>query len=359
MPCVSKPIYHLTAALFATAIVAPNVSGQVIVTSRATQIRLSGRVHTQFNTTSTSGVISSEWVIRRARLTADVTVNDFVSGRVMPEFAEGGFELQDAYVRLTFSPSFQVKFGQFKRPFDLFELTSSTQILVIERTGSIRGVDSCAGASGVCTLSRLSEALEFSARDIGAMVEFITDNATYQFSVTNGAGANSPDENGTKSYTGRVSVSASDDVTISGNVALHDYMDTVNADDDFALAYGADVEYGNFDSGLHIQAGVIGGQNWGTLDLVGDPARFLTAQGILSYKSPVTNHKFVSAIEPVGRLSFADPDTDNGNDLGILITPGLAVHFVGRNKIAANIDVWMPDVGETEWSFKLQSYLHF
>jgi hypothetical protein len=35
------------------------------------------------------------------------------------------------------------------------------------------------------------------------------------------------------------------------------------------------------------------------------------------------------------------------------------VHFIGRNKVAANIDVWVPDGGETEWSFKLQTYLHF
>jgi len=142
-------------------------------------------------------------------------------------------------------------------------------------------------------------------------------------------------------------------------VALHDYMDPIGADDDFAIAYGADLEYGNYDSGMHVQAGVIGGQNWRSLDATGNPARFLTAQGILSYKSPVSNHQFVSAIEPVGRVSLADPNTDTGNNLGLLVTPGLMVHFTGRNKVAANIDLWLPNVGETEWSFKVQSYLHF
>ena len=156
-------------------------ASQVQVNSTARQITLTGRVQTQFNTTSVAGEPGSEILIRRARFTADVVVNDFVSGRFMPEFGEGEAQLRDAWLRLTFSPSFRLTLGQFKRPFDLFELTSSTQILVIERAGSIRGVGSCGSLGGVCSLSRLTEALDFSDRDVGAMIDGRSGNVNYEF----------------------------------------------------------------------------------------------------------------------------------------------------------------------------------
>ena len=55
---------------------------------------------------------------------------------------------EDAYVRLTFGSGFRATIGQFKRPFDVFELTSSTQTLVIERAGGVDGVSACAGPGG-------------------------------------------------------------------------------------------------------------------------------------------------------------------------------------------------------------------
>ena len=106
---------------------------------------------------------------RRARLSTGVQVNDFVSGRVLTDFGNGSVTLRDAYLRLDFSPALRVTMGQFKRPFDPFELESASQILVIERAGDIRGVSRCTGVGGVCSLSRLTKRLEFSARDIGVM----------------------------------------------------------------------------------------------------------------------------------------------------------------------------------------------
>ena len=58
-------------------------------------------------------------------------------------------------------------------------------------------------------------------------------------------------------------------------------------------------------------------------------------------------------------MSWGDPDRGFGADDGWLLTPGLAVHFVGRNKFAANVDVWIPATGETTWSLKMQSYRYF
>ena len=65
------------------------------------------------------------------------------------------------------------------------------------------------------------------------------------------------------------------------------------------------------------------------------------------------------AVEPVGRVSWGDPDRASADDGGILFTPGLMVHFDGRNKLAANIDAWRPQSGDTVWGMKAQIYMYF
>ncbi len=180
--------------------------------------------------------------------------------------------------------------------------------------------------------------------------------------MTNGTGANTEEENGTKSYTGRLAVAATPDLTIAGNVGAHDY-ERENAlgemENEYAIAFGGDIEYGNYTSGLHVQAGITAGDNWLNLDASGDPTTFLTAQAIVAYKVPLSNPRYLEAIEPVTRVSWGDPDTDTDDDQGILFTPGLVAYFGGRNKLAINADIWSPSQGDTELSIKVQSYLHF
>ncbi|MDX1748354.1 MAG: porin, partial [Halobacteriales archaeon] len=306
-------------------------------------------------------VPSSEMLVRRARLTAEITVNDFVTGKIQPDYGEGELSLKDAYVRLDFGRSLRTTFGQFKRPFDLFELTSSTQILVVERAGGVRGVDTCTGPGGVCSFSRFTEGLEYSDRDIGVLVDGrVADGAVgYMASFTNGAGSNSSEENDSKSFGGRVEVMPIADLMLAGNVAVHDYVNPVRADDRHAVALGGDLDWGDYARGLHVQAGAVAGDNWANLDAAGEPSMFVTAQAIVTFRHPISEHPRVEAIEPVGRISWGDPDTDVGSDDGFLLTPGLVVHFVGRNKVAFNVDIWSPSEGDTEWSFKGQTYLHF
>ncbi len=334
-------------------------AAQVKIDSRAMELTVTGRVHSQFNSTSVDAAIGSEFLIRRARLTAELKINDFVSGKIQPDYGEGEINLKDAYVRLTFSPAFRATLGQYKRPFDLFELHSSTQILVIERAGGVRGVDACTGPGGTCSFSQFTEKLQYSDRDIGIFVDGRdpTGRFSYAASVTNGAGSNTEDENGTKSYTGRVGFSPGSRVTIAANVAVHDYVNNVG-NDAHATAFGGDIEIGNFDQGLHIQAGAVSGDNWRNL-ANGNPSTFFSTQGIITYKAPIVDNAFVAAVEPVARISWGDPDIDVSDDEGVLLTPGLVVYFSGRNKIAFNVDIWSPAAGDTEWSFKAQSYLHF
>ena len=65
------------------------LSAQVTLNSRASELTITGRTHTQFNTTSVAGEKSSEFLLRRTRLTAEVTVNDLVSGKVQQTLVVG------------------------------------------------------------------------------------------------------------------------------------------------------------------------------------------------------------------------------------------------------------------------------
>jgi hypothetical protein len=328
--------------------------------------RLSGRLQVQFNTTSVDSaggdaVPESEILIRRARLTFDVVLNDLISARIEPDYGTGSsFSLRDAYVRLTFDPAIRATVGQFKRPFDLFELTSSTQILVVERAGGIRGVDGCGPIGAVCSFSALTEDLEYSDRDLGLMLDGILpgDRFRYAVAVTNGAGLNTRETTGNKQFTARMSMVPARDVVVSVNAGRKDYVHPVSGADRFTTGWGADVEIGNYAAGPHVQAGVAGGGNWtiGTTDT--DVASFLTGQVIATYQATL-GHRYVRGIEPVARLSWGDPDTDADDDAGWLVTPGVILHFGGRNMWQNNLDLWMPQAGSDEISFKSQMFFFF
>ncbi len=334
-------------------------AAQTTVHSKAVEITLSGRLHTQLNTTSVATEPGEEIVIRRARFDATVKINDFVSGFVQPEYAGSKATLKAAYLRLAFGPALHATIGQYKRPFDLFTFTSSTQILVIERTGGIRGVDTCTGVGGICSFNRFLEQLEYSAVDIGIILDGHdrAGRVGYAVSVMNGTGPNVSDENGTKSYTGRLTFAATPNVHVAGNVAFHDYVNPVRGNA-YASALEGDVEVGNFHRGFHLQAGAVSGDNWRAL-VAGAPRRFFALQAIATYKVAVHDPPYAEAIEPVARVSWGDPDTATPSDGGLLLTPGVVWYIAGRNKLGANLDVWHPQQGATEVGLKVQSYLFF
>ncbi|MBI4513781.1 MAG: hypothetical protein HY702_06685 [Gemmatimonadetes bacterium] len=337
----------------------------VKIRARALEITISGRMHEQFNTTSVTSEPGSEFLIRRARPELGVKVNDFVEGALSVDFGEGELDLKDAYVRLNFDPALQITFGQFKRPFDLFELTSSTQILVIERTGKIRGAE-------VSSLSRFTERLRYSDRDVGVQITGHDRRGLLHWAaaLTNGEGANREDEDGEKALVGRLGVSPLKELAVWGGISTTPYATEETAagepdpsgDHTRAVAFQVDGEWGNFDHGPHVQAGIAWGDNWRAIEGTdADAPAFVTWQVIGTYKFPVRKNRFVQALEPVFRISQGDPDTDVEDDGGVLLTPGFVVYFAGRNKIAFNYDVWVPQ-GEdldTESSFKAQAYLHF
>lgn len=336
----------------------------VEVKSKAKEITLTGRMQSQFNTSSVEGELGSEFLIRRARITVEVELNDFVEGKVQPDYGEGKFTLKDAFMKLNYSPDLSFRIGQFKRPFDLFELTSSTKILVVERALRIRGV------SGHRSYSSLTEKLGFADRDIGVEVAFKSKDKKLGITaaVTNASGANAvPSKTdgalGEMQYTGRVLLKPVEDqdLAFGFGASLRPY-ETDSVTVEYAPAVEGDIELGNFDEGAHIQAGFLWGENW-TVSVpdTASPPKFMSVQVIGGYRIPVADSKYVEAVEPILRVSFADPNGDMDDDGGILVTPGIQFFFTGRNKIAVNVDVFMPqsDAEDTEYSLKAQSSVHF
>lgn len=334
-------------------------AAQAEIGGRFATIEVGGRVHGQLAHTSAAGAPGVDLFMRRARVTLDVEVNDFLDGRVQYEFTGDG-SLEDAYFRLTFADAFRVSLGQLKRTFDLFELSSSTELPLVERDGRVPGLDVCGGLGGICSWSRLTEKLEYAGRDMGVKVDgrLRGGAVSYQLAVTNGTGAEG-DENDGKSFQGRLVMALADGIRLGGNVSVHDFTIGVEpGDTEHATAWGGDVEVGDFRDGFHLMAGIVAGDNWQLPDAVAEPTSFLALQGLASWYVPVAWDR-IEAIEPVGRLGWADPDTDVADDGGVLITPGLFVYVLGRNRIGANLDVYRPDGGETEHSFKLMTFLYF
>ncbi len=336
-----------------------SASGQTQIKARAATITVGGRLQVQGASSSHEAAPPFEILLRRARFYFGVEVTEFLEGRLLADFARNDeIGLQDAYVRLNFSPAFAFSMGRLKRPSEIFEMSSSSQLSIIERDGRVRGAGDCTGTGGVCTFSRLTEKLQFSGRDSGFRLAGSAGRFGYTATLTNGTGITvNEDENDAKSYSGRATLQVVDDLELGAFVGVHDYPD-MDDSANFATAVGADLDWGGWYDGVHLQAAVVGGDNWKNLDVSGDAGRFLTSQVVFTYYIPVESDKWV-AIEPIARISWADPDTDTADDAAWLITPGVSFFISGRNKIGTNLDIYMPEQGGSDFSFKFQSFLYF
>ncbi len=331
------------------------VEGQTL-TARSADIEIGGRVQTQFSRSSV-GSATNDIFLRRARLELDITLNEWVDGRLHPDVAGGDLALKDAFLRLTLDPAFRVSFGQFKRSFDLFELASSSQLPMIERDGRVEGLDECAGVGGVCSYSRLTQKLSFSDRDVGVRVEGERGPVSWEASMTNGEGADAADENDSRSFAGRLAAEVAPDWTLGGGVSVHDWV-SPGGETDRSPAWSVDLEYGSWEDGLHVMLAAVVGDNWRSLDDDDAPATFRTAQGLLSWYHPLSGSGPVVGVEPMLRISVADATDRIADDTGWVITPGFAAYAGPRTFLSVNLDLYEGASG-TESSLKVQTYLYF
>ncbi|MCA9737968.1 MAG: hypothetical protein KC645_10130 [Gemmatimonadetes bacterium] len=355
-------------ALLALLVLVPAPLSAQTLKARGGDLTIGGRLHTELITSSVPEGDEADFFLRRARIEVDARLGDRIDARIMPEYS-GTTHLEDAWVRYTLSPRLRVLVGQFKRSFDLFELESSTELPIVERDGRIPGLDLCPGVGRLCTWSRLTEQLQFAARDVGVHVDGrIGERVSWEAAMTNGEGLNARDINGAKSWSGRVAVNAGRGWTVGVSGAAHDFR--VDDDDRYADALSIDARFGRYRGGPLLLAAVSWGDNWKLADPAGGAGpRFGTAQVMAAYHIALGDeHALLSGIEPTARISVADADRGNPEDGGALWTPGLMLYLrnsgcggstCGRNRVAVNMDVYHPGGGDTEVSFKLMSFVYF
>lgn len=308
-------------------------------------VELTGRAQVQFSTSSVDDdeaeaeVVGSSFETRRVRFGAEVTVDDWLFGKIEPEFAGGELRLADAYVALELHPAATLRVGHFKRPFSLLELTSSTRLLPIERGVRIRGLDEllearAAGGPAGEHYEILSE-LGYVGRDVGASLAGRVGRFGYEAGVFNGRGTAGADDNDAKTFAGRLTLAPFAAPLVLG-AAVAGIEGEVDAEQERGTAYGFDLEYGRYNApGLHLLGEIAFGEH------LGGAEEFLGAQGTAAWFFALESAR-LEGLELVGRASWGDPVRDLSDDEGLLLTPGINLYVQGRNRLMLNWDVYLP-----------------
>lgn len=294
--------------------------------------------------------------IRRARMGANVSFNDWLTGEVDAEVAMARLAMRNVMINMKLRPEFEVRMGQFKKPFSLMELNSEMIWPLIERGARIRGLsdalalaDSLAGTPRALTTFRggvvpgeehgILNQLGYLSYDIGAMVHGRLGGFGYMLGAFNGEGNDRADTNGDKSFAARVSYQIGTDkpLVIAAAVSRRETRTQtrpsfVNAD---GTAYEVDFEYGKFrGKGLRLIGEVTTGENLAVAD-----DNFFGVQAIVVWFKPVS-HKRVEGIELAGRASYGDPRKAMHGDEALLLTPGFNLYFMGKNRLMINWELY-------------------
>ena len=336
-------------------------AGEIGVVTGMSKLELSGRVHAQFQTTSVDGFSpSSTFSVRRARLKATYrNPSGSLTGRVQFDLGEGKAGLKDGYVDLKLTGGLGVKMGQFKVPFSLWELTSSTRIPVIERGNEILGTSNRYSANEVVVKDG-----GFAGRDIGVELHGAWGRVEYAIGAFNGNGTNhKEDDDSGKTVGGRLVVEAAENLRVGGafsnrtvsRFATISGPDTTVSSENFR-AVEADLEYGTHRvdrSGPWF----IGEVQWGENPQFGDTdANFAGFIGVFSYNVLTPNSSLVHSLRPAFRVDFSQRNTGDDATRTTLVTPGLDIFFDAHDRLAIDLDVSVPsaDGERTEYAIRTQ-----
>ncbi len=346
------PVTALGLALFAMAVARADAAAQEIRARAGSTVTLGARFQAQYEVSSEPEVPSS-FYLRRAWVTVDGRLNEFVSGRV--QFNAHGSAVLDAYLQLAPSDAFQVQIGQFKRAMSYFWLAANSDLALIERDARVTGVDHCPGVGGVCSFGRFTEALGLDGYEPGLLVtgRVAGGRMGYRVTLTNGEGLGRKDVNGRKSASGRLSMYLGDRGRVSAYLAVDETLDS-GGETMGVPAWGAEMEFGGWRDGPHLLATAVRGRNW----KLEDDATFSAFQVMGMWYRPLNGQTdLLEAIEPLLRVSWATTGSEDGVS-GLVVTPGLMLYAAPRNGISANLDLYRTDE-RRDWSFKVQAFTFF
>ncbi len=341
----------------------PIVIGTAAAQTTYPNVKVTGRLQEQFyyfdNDPYAATVGSnSNFFTRRARIEARGQISENVAVYIQPSFEGGrnltnvvttcsgvplvcrttgrsGLRLRDAWIDVRFSPeaskgALYLRAGQEKRPYSRYELTSSTNLVSIER------------GAGQGLLPRGSNDLflsnGFLAHDVGASVryEYKLDDVrlvTLKLGAYNGQGESLNDVNNKKSFGARGTFGVTEKLDVGGSWFAHDGIVTVGSVVDSALtnyAWGVDAQWGKpGDEGLYVLGEYLDGN-----DATAAKNKIRGIQGLGAYnyrfKSPTS---WLYAIEPAFRIDFADPNTAVDGDRATLITAVFGIYMSSKAQL--------------------------
>ena len=326
-------------------------------------VKVTGRLQEQFyvfDNEPYAATVGSEsnFFTRRARIEARGQISENVTVYIQPSFEGGrnltnvvttctgtplvcrttgrsGLRLRDAWIDVRFSPEaskggLYLRAGQEKRPYSRYELTSSNNLVSIER-GAGQGL--LPRASNDLFLSN-----GFLSHDVGASLryEYKLDDVrlvTLKFGAYNGQGESLNDVNNTKSYGGRATAGIWSKLDIGASWFAHDGIVTVGTIPDSAFtnyAWGVDAQWGKpGDEGLYVLGEYLDGN-----DATAAKNKIRGVQGLAAYnyrfKSPTS---WLYAIEPAFRVDLADPNTAVDSDRATLITAVLGIYMSSKAQL--------------------------
>jgi hypothetical protein len=326
-------------------------------------VKLTGRLQEQFyvfDNEPYGATVGSEsnFFTRRARIEARGQISENVTVYIQPSFEGGrnlsnvvttcsgtplvcrttgrsGLRLRDAWIDVRFSPEaskggLYLRAGQEKRPYSRYELTSSNNLVSIER------------GAGQGLLPRASNDLfssnGFLSHDVGASIryEYKLDDlrlVTLKFGAYNGQGESLNDVNNTKSFGARATAGLWSKLDIGGSWFAHDGIVTVGTTPDSAFtnyAWGVDAQWGKpGEEGLYVLGEYLDGN-----DATSAKNKIRGVQGLAAYnyrfKSPTS---WLYAIEPAFRVDLADPNTALESDRATLITAVLGIYMSSKAQL--------------------------
>ena len=334
------------------------VASQEVTSATGYDVRFGGRVQIQYETGN--GDQAPSFHLRRVWATLDASAGDLVDARAQTDAQNG--QALEAWMRLNLSESFRLQFGQIKRGMSGFWYVANFDLPVIERDARIPGLDECPGVGGTCTFGQYTFSLGLDSYEPGMVVSgALGEAASYRLQVSNGDGLGRSDANARKSLTGQLTL----DVREGSRLTFYGSLDDKTLPDGISTSYpavGIEWETGTWRSGPHLLVGAVRGTNW----KVAEDAPFLAFQALGLWYRELERSRF-AAIEPMLRISWAaseDMQADRAG--GIAITPGVMLYAVGRNGIAANLDLYRPlgarraeSRGAWYHSLKVQAFARF
>jgi hypothetical protein len=308
-------------------------------------VKVTGRLQEQFyvfDNEPYAATVGSEsnFFTRRARIEGGRNLTNVVTTctgtpLVCRTTGRSGLRLRDAWIDVRFSPEaskggLYLRAGQEKRPYSRYELTSSNNLVSIER-GAGQGL--LPRASNDLFLSN-----GFLSHDVGASLryEYKLDDVrlvTLKFGAYNGQGESLNDVNNTKSYGGRATAGIWSKLDIGASWFAHDGIVTVGTIPDSAFtnyAWGVDAQWGKpGDEGLYVLGEYLDGN-----DATAAKNKIRGVQGLAAYnyrfKSPTS---WLYAIEPAFRVDLADPNTAVDSDRATLITAVLGIYMSSKAQL--------------------------